>query len=65
MRFNPVTPVPIGWMDARYGHFFFAFPLPAAVDATLAARELDADVALLPAADLTALICLFCETLLG
>jgi hypothetical protein len=47
--------------EKRDNHFFFPFgfePLPA-VDDTLAAREFDTDDALLPALDLTFLICLF------
>jgi hypothetical protein len=55
---NPPTPNAREFISH---HFFLPFALLAAVDATLTARELDADVALLPAPDLTALICLFCH----
>ena len=48
-------------MTPHLHHFFFPFALLVVVDATLGARELEAEVVLLPP-DLTALSCLFCTT---
>lgn len=58
-RLKPST-ITIGDDDSSLHHFFFPFALlVGVVDATLGAREVVADVALLPP-DCTTFSCLFC-----